>query len=110
MDKAHILGTGVEVHNLKKISFSFPKKRFIVVTGVSGSGKTSLAFDTIHVEGQRRYVYTLPPFVRSRLPNFTPPKVETLEGITPSIAIDQNSLNLGGHSIVASQNYQPRSR
>ena len=80
-------------HNLKNISLDIPKKKIVVITGVSGSGKSSLAFDTIFAEGQRRYIESLSPYARQFLGEMKKPEVEEIEGLSPAIAINQN----GGH-------------
>ncbi len=86
---------GARVHNLKNISLSIPRNRFIVITGVSGSGKSSLAFDTIYAEGQRRYVESLSSYARQFLGRMNKPEVDFINGIPPAIAIEQkvNSRN-----------------
>ncbi len=86
---------GARVHNLKNISLNIPRNRFIVITGVSGSGKSSLAFDTIYAEGQRRYVESLSAYARQFLGRMNKPEVDFITGIPPAIAIEQkvNSRN-----------------
>ena len=86
---------GARVHNLKNISLNIPRNRFIVITGVSGSGKSSLAFDTIYAEGQRRYVESLSSYARQFLGRMNKPEVDFINGIPPAIAIEQkvNSRN-----------------
>ena len=83
---------GAKENNLKNLSVSLPKEKLIVFTGVSGSGKSTLAFDTIFAEGQRRYVESLSSYARQFLGNFEKPDVESIEGLSPSIAIDQKSV------------------
>ncbi|MEJ7863236.1 MAG: hypothetical protein WKF90_16525, partial [Pyrinomonadaceae bacterium] len=78
---------GARVHNLKNISFSLPINKLIVVTGVSGSGKSSLAFDTVYAEGQRRYVESLSAYARQFLERMDKPDVDEIIGIAPAIAI-----------------------
>lgn len=85
----HILIKGARVHNLKNISLSIPRNRFIVITGVSGSGKSSLAFDTLYAEGQRRYVESLSSYARQFLGRIDKPEVDYIKGIPPAIAIEQ---------------------
>jgi excinuclease ABC subunit A len=86
---------GARVHNLKNISLNIPRNRFVVITGVSGSGKSSLAFDTIYAEGQRRYVESLSSYARQFLGRMNKPEVDFISGIPPAIAIEQrvNSRN-----------------
>jgi excinuclease ABC subunit A len=80
---------GARVHNLKNISLNIPRNKFIVVTGVSGSGKSSLAFDTLYAEGQRRYVESLSSYARQFLGRLDKPEVDFIKGIPPAIAIEQ---------------------
>ncbi len=87
--------TGAREHNLKGISVSLPRDQFVVITGVSGSGKSSLAFDTIFAEGQRKYMESLSSYARQFLDQMGKPDVESIEGLPPTIAIEQRS---GGHS------------
>jgi len=86
---------GAKVHNLKNISVSIPRNKFVVITGLSGSGKSSLAFDTLYAEGQRRYVESLSSYARQFLGRMSKPEVEYIHGISPAIAIEQmvNSRN-----------------
>jgi excinuclease ABC subunit A len=86
---------GARVHNLKNISLKIPRNKLIVITGVSGSGKSSLAFDTIYAEGQRRYVESLSSYARQFLGRMNKPEVDFINGIPPAIAIEQkvNSRN-----------------
>ena len=79
---------GARVHNLKNISLNIPRNKFIVITGVSGSGKSSLAFDTIYAEGQRRYVESLSAYARQFLGRMNKPEVDFITGIPPAIAIE----------------------
>ena len=90
-----ILIKGARVHNLKNISLAIPRNRFVVITGLSGSGKSSLAFDTLYAEGQRRYVESLSAYARQFLGRMSKPEVEYIKGISPAIAIEQkvNSRN-----------------
>ena len=85
----HILIKGAKVHNLKNISLNIPRNRFIVITGLSGSGKSSLAFDTLYAEGQQRYVESLSSYARQFLGRMGKPEVEYIKGIAPAIAIEQ---------------------
>ena len=86
---------GARVHNLKNISLNIPRNKLVVITGVSGSGKSSLAFDTIYAEGQRRYVESLSSYARQFLGRMNKPEVDFINGIPPAIAIEQkvNSRN-----------------
>lgn len=92
--------TKAKVHNLKSISIKIPKNSLTVVTGPSGSGKSSLAFDTIYVEGQRRYIESLSSYARQFLGQFQAPEVESITGLSPSIAIDQKGTNKNPRSTV----------
>ena len=87
-------------HNLKNVNLKIPRNKFIVVTGVSGSGKTSLAFDTLYAEGQRRYVESLSSYARQFLGLMEKPNVESIEGVSPAISIDQKSTNKNPRSTV----------
>src|SRR5690242_11270149 len=82
---------GARVHNLKNISLEIPRDSLIVVTGLSGSGKSSLAFDTIYAEGQRRYVESLSAYARQFLDQMERPEVDSIDGLSPSIAIEQKT-------------------
>jgi excinuclease ABC subunit A len=88
-DKNAILVSGARVHNLKNISLSIPRDKLIVITGLSGSGKSSLAFDTIYAEGQRRYVESLSSYARQFLGRMNKPEVDYIKGLPPAIAIEQ---------------------
>ncbi|MCA1640009.1 MAG: excinuclease ABC subunit A, partial [Acidobacteria bacterium] len=94
---------GARVHNLKNISFSLPLNKLTVVTGVSGSGKSSLAFDTIYAEGQRRYVESLSAYARQFLERMDKPDVDEIIGIAPAIAIRQKNTTRNPRSTVATQ-------
>ena len=87
-------------HNLKNIDINIPKNKLIVMTGVSGSGKSSLAFDTIYAEGQRRYVESLSAYARQFLQMMQKPDVESIEGLSPAISIEQKSTNKNPRSTV----------
>ncbi|MCJ7563128.1 MAG: excinuclease ABC subunit A, partial [Candidatus Aminicenantes bacterium] len=100
MDDEIIL-RGVRVHNLKNIDLNIPLHRFIVVTGVSGSGKSSLAFDTLYAEGQRRYIESLSAYARQFLERMDKPDADLIEGITPAIAIQQKATTKNPRSTVA---------
>ncbi|MDD7616622.1 MAG: excinuclease ABC subunit A, partial [bacterium] len=89
-----------KVNNLKNIDLVLPKDKLIVFTGVSGSGKSTLAFDTIFAEGQRRYIESLSSYARQFLGNYEKPDVESIEGLSPSIAIDQKSVSHNPRSTV----------
>ena len=89
-----------KVHNLKEVTISIPKNQFTVITGPSGSGKSSLAFDTIYVEGQRRYIESLSSYARQFLGQYQPPDVESISGLSPAIAIDQKSTSRNPRSTV----------
>ena len=80
---------GARENNLKNINIDIPKNKLVIMTGLSGSGKTSLAFDTIYAEGQRRYVESLSAYARQFLGNMEKPDVDAIEGLSPAIAIDQ---------------------
>ena len=91
---------GAKENNLKNISLSIPKEKLVVFTGLSGSGKTTLAFDTIYAEGQRRYVESLSSYARQFLGNFEKPDVESIEGLSPAISIDQKTTSHNPRSTV----------
>jgi len=92
---------GAKEHNLKNISLEIPKDKFIVITGLSGSGKSSLAFDTIYAEGQRRYVESLSAYARQFLDKMKKPNVDLIEGLSPAIAIEQKNTSKNPRSTVA---------
>ena len=98
MDK--IVIKNARVNNLKNVSIEIPKNKLVVMTGVSGSGKSSLAFDTIYAEGQRRYVESLSSYARQFLGNTEKPDVDSIEGLSPSISIDQKTTNKNPRSTV----------
>ena len=87
--EGEILIKGAKVNNLKNITIAIPRNRFVVVTGISGSGKSSLAFDTLFAEGQRRFAESLSSYARQFLGRMSKPDVEAIEGIPPAIAIEQ---------------------
>lgn len=91
---------GARVHNLKNISLKLPRNKFIVITGVSGSGKSSLAFDTLYAEGQRRYVESLSAYARQFLERMDKPDVDHIKGISPALAIEQRTLAKNPRSTV----------
>ncbi|GAJ09152.1 unnamed protein product, partial [marine sediment metagenome] len=99
--KNTIMLRGVRVHNLKNINLDIPLNKFIVVTGVSGSGKSSLAFDTLYAEGQRRYIESLSSYARQFLERMEKPDADLIEGITPAIAIQQKAVTKNPRSTVA---------
>jgi excinuclease ABC subunit A len=82
---------GARQHNLKNVTLDLPRNRFIVITGVSGSGKSSLAFDTLYAEGQRRYIESLSSYARQFLGQMDKPDVDSIEGLSPAIAIEQRA-------------------
>ena len=86
-----IIIKGAKEHNLKNVDLELPRNKFIVFTGLSGSGKSSLAFDTIYAEGQRRYVESLSAYARQFLGQMEKPNVEYIEGLSPAISIDQKN-------------------
>ncbi len=92
---------GARAHNLKNIDIDIPKNKLVVVTGLSGSGKSSLAFDTIYAEGQRRYVESLSAYARQFLGQMDKPDVDTIEGLSPAISIDQKTTSKNPRSTVA---------
>src|ERR1700694_2970747 len=94
---------GARVNNLKNISFSIPVNQITVVTGVSGSGKSSLAFDTVYAEGQRRYVESLSAYARQVLERMDKPAVDEIRGIAPAIAIRQKNSTRNPRSTVGTQ-------
>lgn len=96
----YIVVRGANCHNLKNVSVSIPKNQLVVFTGVSGSGKSSLAFDTIFAEGQRRYIESLSTYARQFLGQLDKPDVESIEGLSPAISIDQKSTNNNPRSTV----------
>ena len=97
----NIVIKGAKEHNLKNISLTIPKDKFIVITGLSGSGKSSLAFDTIYAEGQRRYVESLSAYARQFLDKMKKPNVDLIEGLSPAISIEQKNTSKNPRSTVA---------
>ena len=91
---------GAQMHNLKNVSVQIPRHKFVVITGLSGSGKSSLAFDTLYAEGQRRYVESLSSYARQFLGRLNKPKVEQIKGIAPAIAIEQKVISNNPRSTV----------
>ena len=91
---------GARAHNLKNVSIDLPKGAFIVMTGLSGSGKSSLAFDTIHAEGQRRYMESLSSYARQFMEMQDKPDVDEISGLSPTVAIDQKTSSHNPRSTV----------
>ncbi len=98
--KKYITIRGAKEHNLKNVNLQIPRNEFVVFTGLSGSGKSSLAFDTIYAEGQRRYMESLSSYARMFLGQMEKPQVESIEGLSPAISIDQKSTNRNPRSTV----------
>ena len=91
---------GAKVHNLRNLDIEIPREKLVVITGLSGSGKSSLAFDTIHAEGQRRYMETFSAYIRQFVGNYERPDVEKIEGLSPVIAIEQKTTSKNPRSTV----------
>src|SRR6201993_748826 len=91
---------GARQHNLKGVTVEFPRERLVVITGMSGSGKSSLAFDTLYAEGQRRYVESLSAYARQFLDKMEKPDVEHIDGLSPAISIDQKGASHNPRSTV----------
>lgn len=100
MSKNKIIIKGAREHNLKNIDLTIPRDKLVVITGLSGSGKSSLAFDTIYAEGQRRYVESLSAYARQFLEQMEKPDVEFIEGLSPAISIEQKSVSKNPRSTV----------
>ncbi len=100
MSQSHIRIRGARTHNLKNVNLDIPRDKFVVITGLSGSGKSSLAFDTLYAEGQRRYVESLSAYARQFLSQMEKPEVDSIEGLSPAIAIEQKSTNHNPRSTV----------
>ncbi|MBE6345526.1 MAG: excinuclease ABC subunit A, partial [Spirochaetaceae bacterium] len=96
----NIVVKGAKEHNLKNINITIPRDKLTVITGLSGSGKSSLAFDTLYAEGQRRYVESLSSYARQFLGLMEKPDVESIEGLSPAIAIDQKTTSKNPRSTV----------
>ena len=99
-DRQYIKIKGASEHNLKHINVNIPRNEFVVLTGLSGSGKSTLAFDTVYAEGQRRYMESLSSYARQFLGQMEKPNVESIEGLSPAISIDQKSTNRNPRSTV----------
>src|SRR3954453_24123773 len=95
---------GAREHNLKNLTLTIPRDKLVVFTGLSGSGKSSLAFDTIYAEGQRKYVESLSAYARQFLDQMKKPEVDYIEGLSPAIAIEQRSSGGNPRSIIANTN------
>ena len=95
-----IIIKGAKTHNLKNVTVEIPRNKMVVFTGLSGSGKSSLAFDTLYAEGQRRYVESLSSYARQFLGQMEKPDVESIEGLSPAISIDQKTTNNNPRSTV----------
>src|SRR4030042_187211 len=100
-EKDKIVIKGAREHNLKNIDLEIPRNKLVVITGLSGSGKSSLAFDTIYAEGQRKYVESLSAYARQFLGQLQKPDVEHIEGLSPAISIEQRSAGASPRSTVA---------
>src|SRR5436189_5404100 len=100
MPHEFIIVRGAREHNLRNIDVQIPREKLVVITGVSGSGKSSLAFDTIYAEGQRRYVESLSAYARQFLGLMEKPDVDFIEGLSPAISIDQKSTSKNPRSTV----------
>ena len=101
MAKTSIKIGGAREHNLKNLTLAIPRDQLVVITGLSGSGKSSLAFDTIYAEGQRKYVESLSAYARQFLDQMQKPEVDFIEGLSPAIAIEQRSSGSSPRSIIA---------
>jgi excinuclease ABC subunit A len=100
MEPQNIVVRGAQQHNLKHIDVTIPRNKLVVLTGVSGSGKSSLAFDTIYAEGQRRYVESLSSYARQFLGQMEKPKIDAITGLSPAIAIEQKAVSKNPRSTV----------
>ena len=97
---SEIVINNARTHNLKGVSLAIPREKLVVITGLSGSGKSSLAFDTIYAEGQRRYIETFSAYARQFLGNLERPDVDSIEGLSPVIAIEQKTTSRSPRSTV----------
>ncbi|HBE13744.1 MAG TPA: excinuclease ABC subunit UvrA, partial [Clostridiales bacterium] len=100
MSKTHISIRGARVNNLKNIDVDIPRDQFVVLTGLSGSGKSSLAFDTIYAEGYRRFVESLSSYARQFLGQLDKPDLDSIDGLSPAISIDQKTTSRNPRSTV----------
>jgi excinuclease ABC subunit A len=100
MARENLRVVGAREHNLKNITVEIPRDKLVVITGLSGSGKSSLAFDTIFAEGQRRYVESLSAYARQFLGQMSKPDVDTIEGLSPAVSIDQTATSHNPRSTV----------
>src|SRR5918996_1448564 len=100
MDNKYLAIRGAREHNLKNIDLEIPRDQLVVLTGLSGSGKSSLAFDTIYAEGQRRYVESLSAYARQFLEQMEKPEVDSIEGLSPAISIEQKTTSKNPRSTV----------
>src|ERR1700761_2373407 len=100
MPQDKIVVVGARENNLKNVSIEIPRDKLVVITGLSGSGKSSLAFDTIYAEGQRRYVESLSAYARQFLGQMEKPDVDHIEGLSPAVSIDQKSASKNPRSTV----------
>ncbi len=96
----YLIVKGAREHNLKNIDVKIPREKFVVITGLSGSGKSTLAFDTIYAEGQRRYVESLSAYARQFLGLMTKPDIDSIEGLSPAISIEQKTTSKNPRSTV----------
>src|SRR4026209_3061629 len=108
MASDRIVVRGAREHNLKNIDLEIPRDQLVVITGVSGSGKSSLAFDTLYAEGQRRYVESLSAYARQFLGQMEKPEVDAIEGLSPAIAIEQRSAGSNPPSAGGPMHRHPR--
>src|SRR5213076_340232 len=100
MPQDQLVVRGAREHNLKDVTVAFPRDRLVVITGLSGSGKSSLAFDTIYAEGQRRYVESLSAYARQFLEMMQKPDVDQIDGLSPAISIEQKTTSKNPRSTV----------
>ena len=100
MAQKNIIVKGAKEHNLKNVDIEIPRNKLVVFTGLSGSGKSSLAFDTIYAEGQRRYVESLSSYARMFLGQMDKPNVDSIDGLSPAISIDQKTTSKNPRSTV----------
>mgnify|MGYP000866754157 CR=1 FL=1 len=100
MKRDKIVIKGAREHNLKNIDVEIPRDKFVVITGISGSGKSSLAFDTIYAEGQRRYIESLSAYARQFLGQMEKPDIDYIDGLSPAISIDQKTTSRNPRSTV----------